>query len=101
MFGLTCNKDAIRLVKRSQRVLHPATAFERILLGALEQGTLHNQVFDDPSRFDHRLMRAFLGGFLRLPPVKQALMSDLLRSKFLALARSVITLQGRQWLLDI
>jgi ferredoxin len=99
--GLTCHKDALHLVKRPQRVLHPETTFERILLGSLEQGTLQNHLFANPNKMDHQVMRGFLGGFLRLPPVKQTLMSDQLRSRFLSLAKSVIRLQGRGWLLDI
>jgi ferredoxin len=99
--GLTCHKDAIHLVKRQQRVLHPETTFERILMGSLEQGTLQNHLFANPEQLDHQVMRAFLGGFLRLPPVKQALLSEQLRSTFLSVAKSVIRFQGRGWLLDI
>lgn len=99
--ALTCHKDALQLVKRSQRVLHPETTFERILLGSLEQGTLQNHLFANPNKLDHQVMRAFLGGFLRLPSVKQSLMSEQLRSRFLSMAKSVIRLQGREWLLDM
>jgi hypothetical protein len=98
---LTCHKDALHLVKRKQRVLHPETTFERILLGSLEQGTLQNHLFANPNQLDHQIMRAFLGGFLRLPPVKQALLSEQFRSTFLSVAKSTIRFQGRGWLLDI
>jgi formate hydrogenlyase subunit 6/NADH:ubiquinone oxidoreductase subunit I len=99
--GLTCHKDAIHLAKREQRVLHPETTFERILLGSLEQGTLQNHLFAHPDQLNHQIMRAFLGGFLRLPPVKQALLSEQLRSTFLSTAKSIIRLQDKSWLLDI
>lgn len=99
--GLTCHKDAIHLVERQQRVLHPETTFERLLLGSMEQGTLQNHLFANPNQFDHKAMRAFLGGFLRLPPIKQALLGDRFRSKFLSVAKSVMRFQGRGWLLDI
>ena len=79
----TCNPGAMRLHPRAQRVLHPEDTFERVLLQCLERGTLQNQLFDDPSSKTQAFLRAVVGGFLRLPPVKQALMSDALRSRFL------------------
>lgn len=91
----------MRLVKRKQRVLHPETTFERVILASLERGTLQNQLFDDPNRVTHRFLRGLVGGFLRLPPVKQALMSDLLRSRFLNVMRFGVRKQGKPWLLDM
>ncbi|PKK83376.1 MAG: 4Fe-4S ferredoxin [candidate division Zixibacteria bacterium HGW-Zixibacteria-1] len=79
----SCDTHAMRLTKRGQRVIHPETAFERIILQSLEQGTLQNLVFDNPQSMSHKFMRAFVGGFLRIPPVKKALMGDRLRSRFL------------------
>ena len=78
---LKCKPGAMKLHKRAQRVLHPETTFERIILQCLERGTLQNQLFDNPSSLTHAFARACLGGFLRIPPVKKALMSDLLRSQ--------------------
>ncbi|NJD11835.1 MAG: 4Fe-4S dicluster domain-containing protein [Gemmatimonadetes bacterium] len=80
---LRCKPGAMRRHKRRQRVLHPETTFERVILASLERGTLQNQLFDDPARMTHAFARACLGAFLRLPPVKRALMSDALRSRFL------------------
>ncbi len=81
--GLKCTTGAMRLGKRKQRVLYPETTFERIILQTLERGTLQNLLFADTQRVTHKFMRAFIGGFLRIPPVKKALMSDNLRSSFL------------------
>ena len=81
--GLKCQTGAMTLSKRKQRVLHPETTFERVILQTLERGTLQNLLFDDPQRLTHKFMRAFVGGFLRIPPVKKALMTDTLRSSFL------------------
>ena len=80
---MSCPTGAMSLKKREQRVLHPETTFERVILQCLERGTLQNQIFPDPQRVTHTFMRALVGGFLRLPPVKRALMSDALRSRFL------------------
>jgi ferredoxin len=78
-----CTTGAMTLKKRAQRVLHPETMFERTVLQCLDLGTLQNQLFDDPNRVTHQFMRAFVGAVLRLPPVKKALLSDTLRSRFL------------------
>ena len=82
--SLVCEPDAIEMRKRGQNVIHPETTFERVILQCLERGTLQNQLFDEPDRLSHKAMRGIVGGFLRLNPVKKALMSDALRSRFLA-----------------
>jgi ferredoxin len=82
--SLVCEPDAIEMRKREQHVIHPETTFERVILQCLERGTLQYQLFDDPSRLSHKAMRGIVGGFLRLTPVKKALMSDTLRSRFLS-----------------
>ena len=87
--------------KRGERVLHPETTFERIILQSLEKGTLQNQIFSDPNRIDQKFMAAFVGAFLRLPPVKQALMSDRLRSGFLSAMKDGVKKQGKGWILDM
>jgi hypothetical protein len=82
-------------VKREKRVLHPETTFERIILQCLERGTLQNQIFDNPQSITQKFMRGFVGGFLRLFPVKAALMSDMLRSSFLSVMASGVQKQGK------
>lgn len=97
---LRCKPGAMRLHRREQRVLHPETTFERIILQCLERGTLQNQLFDDPGSWTQAFARAVVGGFLRLTPVKRALMSDALRSRFLAGLRDAAVRQGKGSLLD-
>ena len=99
--ALKCPTKACHLAKRKQRVIHPETTFERLMLQCLERGTLHNQIFADPQSINEKFMRAFVGGFLKLPPVKKALMSDKLRSKFLAAMKEGVKKQGKEWLLEI
>jgi len=82
--ALECETEAMRLVKREQRVLHPEDTFERVILQSLERGTLQNQIFGDPKSMSHVFMRGVVGAFLKLPPVKKALMSETLRSSFLS-----------------
>ena len=95
-----CKPKSMTLVSRKQRVILPENSFERVILASLERGVLQYQLFDNPSNIGHKFMRGFLGGFLRLPPVKKALMSDMLRSRFLGSIRIGAKLQGRGWLKD-
>ena len=99
--SLNCNNRAVTLVKREKRVLHPETTFERIILQCLERGTLQNQIFDNPQSITQKFMRGFVGGFLRLPPVKAALMSDMLRSSFLNAMASGVQKQGKEWVTEM
>lgn len=99
--ALTCAPKAIGLVKRQKRVLHPETTFARVMLYSLERGTLQNQLFDDPSSVTQDFLRAFLGGFLSLKPVKRALVSDALRSSFLSALKKGARSQGKGWATDI
>jgi ferredoxin len=82
-----CARHALRLVPRRQRVLHPETTFERVILMALERGSLQALVFDHPDGVTQEFLRGFLGGFLRLSPVKRALVGERLRSLFLGAMR--------------
>jgi len=86
--GLACTAGAMTLHPRSQRVLYPETTFERAILQCLDIGTLQNQLFADPDRISHQFLRAFVGAFLRLPPVKKALVGETLRSRFLGALKS-------------
>jgi ferredoxin len=81
--ALKCETESMKLTRRKQKVLHPETTFEKIILQCLEKGTLQNFVFNNPQNIGHSFMRGFVGAFLKLPPVKKALMSDMLRSRFL------------------
>jgi hypothetical protein len=82
-------------------VIHPETTFERIMLQCLEKGTLHNQIFAHPQSINEKFMRSFVGGFLKLPPVKRAVMSDKLRSRFLAAMKNGVKKQGKGWVTEM
>jgi ferredoxin len=99
--ALSCNKGAVTLVKREKRVLHPESTFERVILQTLERGKLQNQIFDNPQSITQKFMRGFVGGFLRLPPVKAALMGDMLRSSFLKAMANGVQKQGKGWITEL
>lgn len=96
-----CATAAIKMIPRTNRVLHPESIFEVIILSSLERGTLQNQIFDNPQSVTQQYMRNFVGAFLRLPPVRKALVSDTFRSIFLRGAKLTAQLQGKGWMLDI
>lgn len=85
--ALKCPTGALRLHPRERKVLHPVDSFERVILQSLERGTLQNLVFDNPNSRTQEFMRGLVGGFLRLGPVKRALMGEALRSRFLDAVR--------------
>lgn len=85
--ALKCPTGALRLHPRERKVLHPADSFERVILQSLERGTLQNLVFDNPNSRTQEFMRGLVGGFLRLGPIKRALMGEALRSRFLDAVR--------------
>jgi Pyruvate/2-oxoacid:ferredoxin oxidoreductase delta subunit len=99
--ALRCGSSALALVRRKKRIITPETTFERIILQCLERGTLQNQLFDSPQSATHKFMRGFVGGFLRLSPVKRALMSDALRSTFLAAIQKGASAQGKGWMTEV
>ncbi len=99
--ALACRREAIKLHPRPQRVLHPENVFEKVILGALERDVLHFQIFDDPGSVTQAIMRAFIGGFLRIPPVKRALMGERLRSRFLSAMRKGVAAQGKGWMAEL
>lgn len=79
----TCSKEGIRLEQRPARVLTPVDTVHRTVVMAIERGTLANLIFDNRSLASHRAMAAILGVILKLPPLKQALASEQVKSHYL------------------
>jgi hypothetical protein len=50
---------------------------------AIERGNLQNLIFDNRVLWNHRAMAAVLGVVLRLPPVKQILANQQVKSRYL------------------
>ena len=100
--SLQCTKTgSLKLVKRKKKVIHPETTFERIILQCLERGTLEHQIFGNPEKLSQRMMKGIVGGFLRLTPVKRALMSEKLRSSFLDAMKKGTIKQNRGFILKV
>jgi ferredoxin len=88
-----CSRQALRLRERGRRVITPVNTAHRVVLMAIERGQLQHLIFDNQAHLQHRAMAAVLGVILRLPPLKQALASRQMKSRYLEqlLARNVPT----------
>ena len=78
-----CSHDGIRLKSRPSRVITPLNGTHRAVVMAIERGKLQNLIFDNRVLWSHRAMAAVLGVILRLPPVKRAMASQQVKSRYL------------------
>lgn len=78
-----CKAKSLRLRSRPQRVITPLNSTHRAVLMAIERGKLQNLIFANQALTSHRAMAAILGVILRLPPLKQALASRQMKSRYL------------------
>jgi ferredoxin len=78
-----CPTKGLWLEARVERVVTPVDTLHRTVLMAIERGRLQDCIFDNRALFSHRAMAAILGVILRLPPAKQTLASEQLRSRYL------------------
>ncbi len=79
----TCPENGLRLTARPERVITPLNSTHRFVLQAIERGQLQDMIFDNHALASHRAMAAILGVILRLPPIKQAMASRQMRSRYL------------------
>lgn len=80
---LACARSAMRMEPRKERILVPENAWQRTVVMAIEQGKFQNLLFDDFDRIDHAVLRAITRIVVGLPPVKKALLSRQVQSRFL------------------
>ena len=78
-----CDTEAMGIVPRSERVVTPADSARRVVLMAIERGKLQHLIWDNQALLSHKTMAAILGAILKLPPVKQALASSQLGSRYI------------------
>jgi Pyruvate/2-oxoacid:ferredoxin oxidoreductase delta subunit len=80
----SCNKKhSLALVERDKRVLTPLNGTHRAVVMAIERGKLQHLIFDNRVLWSHRAMAGVLGVILKLPPIKQMLASEQLKSRYL------------------
>jgi len=78
-----CPEKVIKLKSRPERVLTPLNGVHRAVIMAIERGKLQNLIFDNQALFSHRALAALFGVILRLPPIKQAMASRQMKSRYL------------------
>jgi len=79
----SCPKDSIHLEARPQRVITPLNGTHRAVIMAIERGKLQHLIFDNRVLLSHRALAAVLGVILKLPPLKQTLASQQVKSRYL------------------
>ena len=79
-----CKIGALTIEPRASRVITPVNSTHKIVLMAIERGKLQNLIFDNQILWSHRALAAMLGVILKLPPVKRALASEQIGSRYLA-----------------
>ncbi|MDZ7793062.1 MAG: 4Fe-4S binding protein [Spirochaetia bacterium] len=79
----SCPTHALSLVPRPERVISPVNSTHRVVLMAIERGKLQNLIFDNHYHFSHRAMASVLGVILKLPPMKQLMASEQMKSRYL------------------
>ena len=78
-----CPNQGLRLESRPERVITPLDSTHRTVVMAIERGMLQDLIFDNHALVSHRAMAAILGIILKLPPIKQSLASQQVRSRYL------------------
>jgi ferredoxin len=79
----TCSCSSLVLRSRQERVITPVNSLHRVVVMAIERGDLQDLIFDNRVLWNHRALAGVLGVILRLPPVKQAMASKQMKSKYL------------------
>jgi Fe-S-cluster-containing hydrogenase component 2 len=77
-----CAQGSLSMAARRERVIVPETAWQRAVVMAIERGKFQNLLFDDFDRLDHAALRAVTRIVVGLPPVKKALLSQQVQSRF-------------------
>ena len=78
-----CPQGGIRLESRPERVITPINSTHKVVLMAIERGMLQDLIFDNRALMSHRAMAAILGVILNLPPIKRAMASRQVKSRYL------------------
>lgn len=78
-----CPSENIRLKSRPERVITPLNSTHRVVTMAVERGKLQNLIFDNRVLWSHRALAAVFGVILKLPPIKQAMASEQMKSRYL------------------
>lgn len=79
----TCPSQGTSMTPRAKRIITPVDSTHRVVMMAIERGKLQNLIFDNRVLWSHRALAAMLGVILKAPPIKQALASQQVKSRYL------------------
>ncbi len=77
-------RKALSFPERKVRVLTPETTLDRIVLRAVETGSLHHLLWGHEQSGSLKFLHRFVGAVERLNPVHRAMISRQLKSRFVA-----------------
>ena len=77
-----CPRDNLLLKSRPKRVITPLDGTHRVVVMAIERGQLQDLIFDNRVLWSHRAMAGVLGVILKLPPIKQTLARQQVKSRY-------------------
>jgi Pyruvate/2-oxoacid:ferredoxin oxidoreductase delta subunit len=80
--SLACKNKAMSMEPRAKRIFTPEDNMDRLVRAAVERGTIHHMLFDDPDSVTGRGMNLALGALLSLPVTKQLLAVEQIKSIF-------------------
>ena len=78
-----CIEENIELKPLAQRVITPLNGTHRAVVMAIERGSLQHLIFDNKVLWSHRALAGVLGVILKLPPLKQVLANQQVKSRYL------------------
>ncbi len=78
-----CPTHGLALKSRPERVITPLNSLHRVVLMAIERGGLQDLIFDNRALWHHRALAAVFGVVLKLSPIKRALASQQVKSRYL------------------
>jgi ferredoxin len=78
-----CKFGALTMTPRPARRITPETTMRRILRLAIDQGKLHHMLLDDGDGLGMKAANLLVGAVLALPPAKQLLMREQVKSRFI------------------
>ncbi len=78
-----CSLNLISLVTREETIITPLNTAHRTVIMAIERGKLQNLIFDNHVLFSHRAMATLLSVILKLPPIKQIMATNQVKSRYL------------------
>jgi len=78
-----CPEKALNLESRPERVITPKNGVHKAVMMAIERGKLQNLLFDNQVLRSHRALAVVFEVIFKLPPIKLALASKQLKSRYL------------------